>query len=145
MSELIVMIGLPRAGKSTYVDHLNNYDIICADDIRLAFGVQFDPKIEPFVWAIHDTILRAKMLRKRNIVLDETNTVLDRINRSKTLVKEYDYDLKLVYIATPLETCLQRNVGKGSVPKEVIYRMNEQLQELLKTLPKFNYDLITVH
>lgn len=133
--ELVAMVGLPRSGKSTYVDDmLSNFDIICADDIRLAMGTQFEPKLEPFVWAIHDTMLRAMMIRKRNIVLDETNTSIKRIDKYYSFCKEYKYNLKLLYINTPINVCLTRNIGEGSVPEEVIYRMDEQLQELMLEL-----------
>jgi predicted kinase len=52
------------------------------------------------------------------------------------LGQEYNYTIKLIYLSTPIEECLKRNIGPGSVPENVIYRMNEQLQELLIELDK---------
>ncbi|MDY6893797.1 MAG: AAA family ATPase [Thermotogota bacterium] len=132
MKELIAMVGLPRSGKSYCVDNeLYTHHIICTDDIRLALGTQFESKIEPFVWAIHDTMIRALMIREKDIVLDETNTTLTRIEKYYSFCKQYNYSFRLLYIKTPIEECLKRNIGLGSVPEEVIYKMNDQLQNML--------------
>jgi len=47
---LVVMVGIPKSGKSTYINkHYAHYQLLCADDIRLAFGSAFNRNTESFV------------------------------------------------------------------------------------------------
>ena len=85
--ELIVMIGLPGSGKSTYVNqHLSNYQVICADDVRLSLGYVFEPKIEPIVHFICETTIRSYFIRGLPIVVDETNTRIDTTARPAAIL-----------------------------------------------------------
>lgn len=129
---MIVMCGLPRSGKSTYVDgHFSNFQIVCADDIRLALGTQFDEKLENFVWGVHNTMIRAHLERGYNVVIDSTNTTIQTIGRYAKLAREYEYRFIVVVMRTGKETCLARNIGYGSVPDDVIERMNQQLARMI--------------
>lgn len=129
--EMIVMVGLPRSGKSTYVDkHFSNYQIICPDEIRLALGIQFEPKIESFVWAIHDTILRASLQKGYSVCIDATNTKKESLLKYQNISKKYEYEMIIFAMDTPMNVCLERNNGPGSVPNVVIERMDGQLKYL---------------
>lgn len=131
--ELIMMCGLPRSGKTTYVDkHFGSYQIVCADDIREGMGIQFNPAIEDFVWACHHSIVRAHMVRGSSIVLDSTNCVLERYIQWQRECDLRRYKLIVYLIDTPIEACLARNTGKGSVPNAIIHRMHNQLTQLLE-------------
>lgn len=141
---MIVMCGLPRSGKSTYVDgHFSNFQIVCADDIRLALGTQFDEKLENFVWGVHNTMIRAHLERGYNVVIDSTNTTIHTIERYSNLAREYDYRFIIDVIVTPIEECLKRNVGHGAVPENVIVRMQKQLWDLMNNkLDKYEVNYI---
>lgn len=73
---LTILVGLPRSGKSTWAN--SNYrsqeaTIVSADDVRRAFGVEFDPLKERQVWFVVNTIVKALLLRGQNVILDTTN------------------------------------------------------------------------
>ena len=131
--QLIVTVGLPRSGKSTWVDRFidtdkeMNYQVICADDIRLGMGFQFDSKFEPVVWTVHHFALRAALERGYSVIVDSCNTTVPGIRKYAQIAKEYDYQLVILRINTPLDTCLARNKGDGAVPDNVIRRMDKQL------------------
>lgn len=134
--QLIVMVGIPKSGKSTYVDHnFPDYQLICADDFRLALGVQYNARLEGTVWAAHDIALRAAMERGCSTVIDNTNTTTASLNKFEALTDEYGYTMRIVHISTPSQVCLERNVvaEKDKVPGHVINRMHEQLKTLMKT------------
>ena len=136
--ELIVMVGLPRSGKSTWVDtwtrnwrEHKTYQIICADDIRLGLGTQFDRRLENFVWGVHDSMVLASLERGLNVIIDGCNTTTVSIKKYQDMAGKYDYDFSITYVDTSLATCIERNVGVGSVPVEVLKRMHIQLEKLL--------------
>ena len=129
---MIVMCGLPRSGKSTYVDrHFPNYQIACPDDIRLGLGTEFNPYIEDYVWSVNNTIIRAHLMRRYNVVVDATNTTIGSIEKYKRMADEEYYRFLIILMRTTKEECLRRNVGPGSVPVEVIERMDRQLNEMI--------------
>lgn len=142
MSEkaLIVTVGLPRSGKSTGVDEFinrqlmkHNYQVICADDIRLALGVQFFQPLENFVWGVHDTMVRAALIRNFNVIIDGTNTTPVSLKKYADMAEKYNFRFGILFFDTPIDICIERNHGEGAVPENVIHRMNDQLKGLQET------------
>lgn len=142
MTELIIMVGLPGSGKSTFVDDyiigkgfeegVYGYHIVSRDDIRLAFGSDFNRLVEPFIGAIAKTMVRAYMIRGLNIVVDETNTNIHTIKSWSDLAKEYGYKTRAMVMTTPVKICKERReTSEGKFPEEVIDRMSEQLEALM--------------
>lgn len=128
--QIVLMCGLPRSGKSMFVDkYLRNMQLICPDDIRLAFGNIFNPNLENYVWTNVYTMTKAHMIRSSNIVIDATNTSYKRVIPFDNLAIDNKYKLIVCLVDTPLEVCLERNKLAGGVPEEVIYRMHESLEE----------------
>lgn len=134
---MVVLIGLPKSGKSTYADkYYRDYQLLCADDIRYSLGFNYNSDAEPMVWAIHDLMLYAAIRRGRSVCIDSTNTQLHRIRHYEDIAVKYNYSFGRVIINTPIEICLSRNNGVYSVPEEIIKRMNGELK-LLETVGLF--------
>lgn len=138
MKRMILMVGLPRSGKSTWVDNFINsdtqsdhYNLICADDIRLGLGTQFDRRLENFVWGAHDSMVLASLERGLNTIIDGCNTTIVSIKKYQDMADKYDYDFSIAFADIPLSKCIERNVGVGSVPVEVLKRMHIQLEKLI--------------
>jgi predicted kinase len=126
--KMVIMCGLPKSGKSTIVDReFREYQVICGDDIRLALGVEFDPRLEEFVWGTFNTMVRASLIRGLDVVLDGTHTTIFRRERVINLGKEYDADIKVIFVNTPYETCIERAV-ESSFPLAVMDRMRANLE-----------------
>ena len=89
-----IMVGLPRSGKSTYAAKLSvefNAPIVNPDSVRLALhGQAFIPTAEQMVWAIVDYMIKSLLMCHDHVILDATNTVVERrehfINMADTAI-----------------------------------------------------------
>lgn len=79
MNTLIMMVGLPRSGKSTQAREIG-CPIVNPDSIRLTLtGQAFYKDAEPFVWATTRTMITSLFLAgHETVVLDATNTTKER-------------------------------------------------------------------
>jgi predicted kinase len=131
--KLYLMIGIPGSGKSTYVNNLvKDYgvQVVCADDIRKAFGHVFYGAIEPMIHAWTYTQARALMSRGFDVVIDECNTRPEYIRRWRQAAVEFGYEIIGVHIITDKATCIARR-DDGKFPLEVIDRKEAQLRSNL--------------
>lgn len=138
--KIVMMVGLPLSGKSTYIDKLNkkplsrigvddSYTIVCPDDVRLALGFEFHKPLENFVWAIVETMSRALLLRGQNIVVDATNLTEYSRRLWIDLAKQYQAKVEVFAVTTSAEECIQRAIDsnrRNMIP--IIKRMSETSQ-----------------
>lgn len=80
--KLIVLVGLPRSGKSTYAK-TQIHPKVNPDSIRLALhGEIFKPEDEPKVWEIAELMVKALFLAGNStVILDATNVTKKRRRR----------------------------------------------------------------
>ena len=75
---LVMMVGLPRSGKSTLAKAMSKKTgapIVTPDQVRLAIhGQPFVPSAEKLVWAHVDIMVRALFGNHDTVILDATNT-----------------------------------------------------------------------
>jgi len=79
MGDLLVLVGLPRAGKSTLARRLG-FPVVCPDEIRLALhGQPYAPAAEPMVWAIAEVMAKALLgSGAGTVTIDATNCTTER-------------------------------------------------------------------
>lgn len=131
MKEVCILVGLPNSGKTTYANkHKKNYVVISADQVRkLVYGQKFFEGGEPLVWAIRNIALKMLMEQGKNILIDETNTTVERREPIIELAQEYGYTIKAVFFNVSKEECISRARKEGNdtiIP--IIERMANQLQ-----------------
>jgi len=102
---LIMTIGLPRSGKSSWA-RSQNYPIVNPDSIRLALhGKPFDPESEPAVWFIALKMVQSLFLAgHNNVILDATNLTKDR----RLFWEKPEWNIRFHYIDTSKEICIER-------------------------------------
>lgn len=120
MNELIITVGLPRSGKSSWAQ-AQNYPIVNPDAIRLGLhGQPFIGEAEPFVWAIAQVMVRALFnAGHHTVVVDATNTSRKR----RDFWKSRAWRRRFVTFGGPemQEECMQRALAQ--------YPLDEQARE----------------
>jgi len=124
MKTLILTVGLPRSGKSTWAKK-QNLPIVNPDSVRLALhGKAFIQDSEPMVWVITEYMVKSLFLAGHDkVILDATNTTFSR--RSKWESKKWVLEYK--EFKTDEDTCLKRAVESNPDLIPVIKKMNDFL------------------
>ncbi len=123
---LILTVGLPRSGKSTW-SRKQGHPVVCPDAIRLAMhGRPFVPSAERLVWASAHLMVESLFLAGHPVViLDATNVTRKRRDEWRSTA----YSLCFHHVDTPLETCLQR-ADVVNFPRGVVERMAREFEPL---------------
>jgi len=132
MSNIQIMCGLPRSGKSTWIkSNKTNEVIISADDIRyLVYGQRFWGDGEPLMWSIRGMMLEYLMQQGVNIIIDETNTTKERRKPIIKLAKKYGYSIiGNVVEGASEKVCIIRAEKEGQTDLiPIIQRMAKQFE-----------------
>ena len=140
---LILTVGLPRSGKSTYVRDCG-YPIVCPDEVRRYLGCfPFVAEKEADVWKIVRCMVYSLFASgAKTVVLDATNTTMKRRNEwrdADTWIREF------WVFHTPVNTCIKRALDGGQdylIP--VIERMANQF-EPISTLELAERECVTFY
>lgn len=105
---LILTVGLPYSGKTTWA-LLTNLPVVSPDCIRMAIhGMRFIPETEPLVWAIARIMVRALFLTGHdNVILDACNNTRKR--RDEWLDDLWDVEYQIM--REPASVCIRRAIA----------------------------------
>lgn len=130
---LYVMIGIPGAGKSTWIkENLSEYPVISRESIRQELGITMkgigNKKEEDKVSSIFNSRLMDAVKNNKAVVIDNTNLKQKfRTNYFSMLKNEYNPEIIYVYSEAPL---LEDNYKRrdGEILKEVIFNMAREFE-----------------
>lgn len=139
MASLVLMMGVPGSGKTTYAKKfIGENDIyVSRDEIRFELVAEDEPYfskedevLKTFISKVDEGITKAK----RYVVADATH--LNAGSRAKLLKNLHNKpdNVYVLYVAVPLEVALERNAqrsGRALVPETSIRNMFQSL-----SLPK---------
>lgn len=141
--ELIMMCGIPCAGKSTYIrrgtensDYFDEYVILSTDNyieeyaasVGKTYNEVFDESIKDATTKMYQDLDLA-IQRGKSIIWDQTN--LSKKSRRQKLKKIPDtYNKTAVILPITLEEAFVRNSQRANkfVPRSVIHRMYHQFE-----------------
>lgn len=144
MRNLLIMVGAPGCGKSTWIKE-NNLEQYCIapDTLRLLvsspeYGTNGEVKIpakhDKPVWELLDSLLEKRMSLGHFTVIDATHTREKYLKRYKKLADQYRYRLYVKKFDVPVEELLERNAKRDAlkkVPEDVIRLHAMRLQHLV--------------
>jgi len=127
---LLVLVGLPASGKSTWLTE-NRIPAISSDALRgvLADDIT-DQTINRHVFLHVRALLRTRLALKRPVTaLDATNVTREGRGVYIRIARHFGARAEAVYFDTPLEECLRRNRERArNVDEAAIHKMAAQLQ-----------------
>jgi len=136
--ELVMMVGIPGSGKSTYVQQLKEkgYEVINPDAIRFELtGDMADQSQNKRVWDLTYERLVKLLKSGRNAVLDATNVNLSNRRKFMNAVKEEvpNVVFKAIVVNVDKEEAIrrvQKRVSEGGldIPSDVMDRMYNNMQ-----------------
>lgn len=154
MSKLIMMMGCPGVGKTTWAKaHKGEYDTyVSRDDIRFSIVSENEEYFsqEDTVWQVFIYQITMALSRGKTVWADATH--LNKRSRLKFLHAVYKYitpdEIEIVYVKAPISVALEQNEKrKGTrsyVPQSAIENMWYSIQEPEFREDKFRYNKIYI-
>jgi predicted kinase len=135
MQQLVITVGLPASGKSTFsrnwVNEAPKTRIrVCRDDIRRMLGPYWVPTREDLVTSIERETVRTALMQGFSVVLDATNFQCDWAEKMLKNMMTTKAEIKIEdFTHVSLEECIARDAFRDKseqVGEEVIRRFHEK-------------------
>jgi predicted kinase len=127
---IVVLIGLPGSGKSTYLERLGAAGL-SSDAIRkLLADDETDQSIHHQVFETLRYLLRQRMMLGRDVTyIDATNLTPAERHPYIAIGRAYGCEIEAVFFDVPLDVCLERNRNRQrAVPEEALRLMSAKLR-----------------
>ena len=138
--EMIIMVGLPASGKTTWAKDFCNkndgYVRINRDDIRSMLGIEYSKRNERLVRDIEISNIITSLKSGYSVVVDDTNLNEYTVNQLKVAYFENVLNPqkpKIKFIECPVDECIERDSKRENpVGYSVILEMNMKLKKTCK-------------
>lgn len=141
MKELVIPIGIPRSGKSTYYfKNFSEYRLVSPDLIRFKLldsertRIWFEPLIEKQVWETVYKELDDCLNNNESVYFDATN--ITKLTRYPLVARArlHQYSVRIIYFNCPLMTAINadnclKEKGQRFVGERVIAEMFVKLEK----------------
>jgi predicted kinase len=128
MKALILTVGLPRSGKSTWAQ-TQPYPTVSPDAVRLAVhGQRYFSPVEPLIWGLVRIMVRSLFLGNHDVVILDATSVRRKLRDNWS---SPDWDTFFKVLRTPKAECrLRADRGGRSDLLPVIEKMALEWEEL---------------
>ena len=120
MAKLIMLIGIPGSGKTTYSKDISreyNAKVISSDWVRQNYVGIKENEVFPTVYKL----CVEELSNERNVILDATHITPKVRKRTFDALDQYEveYEKIAVYLDTPVEECVRRVDIRNKNPEEL--------------------------
>jgi predicted kinase len=129
--ELMIMVGVPGVGKSTYIKHFYPHiETISMDEERLHLcGNMLDMSKNQEVYEICLRKLKDHMFRRINTIWDATSVSRKLRKNLINIARQHGAQVSIVTFDLPLDVILERNKGRDRiVPEHVVVDYYKKIQ-----------------
>lgn len=122
--KVIMMCGIPLAGKDTYIkENFNEMEVISLDDIREELNIS-PRENSGKVANIAKEKAKEYLRKKKPFIWNATNLVAETRKKLIDLFSSYGARVEIIYVEAPYEELLRRNqIRERTVPEKVLNRM----------------------
>jgi len=131
---LTIMCGLPRSGKSTWINRkMKNAVVISPDKVRSEiFGHQYFANSEDFIWGVTKAMARLILAQGKHVLIDATHITFSSRRTWIRIAEQYDAGFQIVWVKTSMAKCIERNEKSAEgqkLPDGVIERMAANFED----------------
>lgn len=131
MQKILVLIGLPASGKSTFCKefiHFNpEYRRVNKDSIREMLNFSdWSPLNEKLVQHVRDCIIHEIIRMGFSVIIDDTNLQVIHHKTFNEIAELYGIEIEYKYFDVSVRDCIERDSrreGKARVGESVIHRL----------------------
>ena len=142
MQKVILTIGLPASGKTTWAkkeleENPSKYKRINKDDLRAMLDGKWSPASEKFILQSRDTLIEQALRDGFSVIVDDTNLHPSHIRNISLLVDRFNLDtskdvkVETKFFNTSVSDCIVRDKQRpNGVGEKVIYNMYNQFSNI---------------
>ena len=148
---LLVCVGAPGSGKSTWVKAQKGFEIVCPDEIRKELtGTISDQSQNAKVWKVAAQRVIEFLKDGKNVILDATNvSTKGRTQFLSNIPKDIIYQKQaIVFDVSPedakkrIKKDLEDGKDRSNVPDDVIDRMHKQFKQDVGNLEREGFEIL---
>jgi len=128
----IFFIGLPGAGKTTLIEKRKYTNVVSADDIKSGlenFDINHPELVHQESVKLAEELIYENIKEGKDFTFDCGGVNNSYSLRILNITKEARYYIKLIYVKTPLEVCLERNKSRDrKIPSDEIVKKSSKIE-----------------